>query len=111
MRHKDLCIIENGVVATDAINKNGYSTVDIVNNALERWYEISDNKSELVIEGFPMKRERQDVYCMRSIYDFDSISCEKMLQSSFETTNEEVLKARIGMNFGDSVECRKLILN
>ena len=33
IRHKDLCIIKNGVVATDAINKNGYSTVDIVNNA------------------------------------------------------------------------------
>ena len=46
-----------------------------------------------------MKRERQDIYCMRSIYDFDSISCEKMLQSSFETTNEEILKTMIGMNF------------
>ena len=103
MRHKDLCIIEKGTIAIDD-SKDEYSTVKIVNNSLKHWYKMSKEKSTLCTNDFPMMKERQDIYCMRSIYDFDPKDCKKIFENEYLVHNEDD-------SFDQSVACRKRILN
>ena len=103
MRHKDLCIIEKGTIAIDD-SKDEYSTVKIVNNSLKHWYKMSKEKSTLCTNDFPMMKERQDIYCMRSIYDFDPKDCKKIFYNEYVVHDEDD-------SFDQSVACRKRILN
>ena len=103
MRHKQLCILEEGIVAVDD-SKNEYSTVKIVNNALKHWYKISKEKSSLSTNDFPIPKNRQDIYCMRSIYDIDPKDYKMIFENKHLVHNEDE-------KFNQSVACRKTILN
>lgn len=68
MRHQELCLEEMGKVALCNSNGLEMSTSCIVNNAIEHWCKFSNNNKD-VSSNLPMIKERQDIYCMRTIYD------------------------------------------
>ena len=100
MRHKDLCLEENGIIASCNATGTELTTSGIVNNALQQWYKFSKDEMNL-LSHFPMIKERQDIYCMRSIYDISSKSwCENSSDQNLGT-----------LDFTKIVGCRNTLLN
>ena len=79
-----------------------------MNSALQGWYNFSRNKEDLYIETFPMKKERQEIYCIRTIYDIDSDNWNHI---SIDPSKMLVKKSRLngGINFELSVDCRGFV--
>ena len=109
MRHKYLCMEEKGIVSKNLNTNQEFSTVRIV-NSVQGWHNFFINKEDIYIETFPMKKERQEMYCIRTIYDIDSDNWNHI---SIDPSKRLVKKSRHNgrINFEQSVDSRRTLLN
>ena len=84
-------------------SKYDYSTFKSVNSSLKHCFKMSKTKTVCTNESSIIK-ERQDIYCMRTIYDIDPKDCKKIYENQCLIHDED-------NSFKQSVACRKLILN
>ena len=57
MRHKDVCIEENGIIASCNATGKEFTTSSIVNNALQQWCRFSKSGISY-LSHFPIIKER-----------------------------------------------------
>ena len=79
-------------------------------NSVQGWHNFFINKEDIYIETFPMKKERQEMYCIRTIYDIDSDNWNHI---SIDPSKRLVKKSRLngGINFEQSIDSIRTLLN